>query len=433
MNKFKSYFHLLILYTLFISSVTTAENLTAGISNDSLKQKYPLIYNENIIWGASLSNFIFINDSSIFTRNYTYRNDSAFIEEGNSGKIYIDKESLKSMKAEDSIFTADTKEAYQENSSKNLKGNETRFSNFLFNTALSGNSNIYKNISEENNGIGCIGSRFTSSEVNNILCYYDTVSDYAKLHPEADDTLNYESEADDYLNPEVIVHKSQIQALNCPLELYFNAGTNEIISKVNCIIPAQEKLTESGSDIALFSSMFCMAVNTMGVKKNSTVDINDPDIIWAKRTKKIFCLPSYYSNDNLNSNVSEIKKIFNKTIVDILFEKVKSREMAAYNPNGEIINDIDDFLSYSDTSQVEDTSPINGKFGSHIEIYKNSIDPHQLFHFYLLQDWFFNKKTMTMETTILGIAPVSEEYNSEGAVLKNNSELFWVYFNGYKP
>lgn len=155
--------------------------------------------------------------------------------------------------------------------------------------------------------------------------------------------------------------------------------------------------------------------------------VRDADLFWSKRIWRVIDmrekmnLPFYYPTTkqvNLES--------FMQMILDALHDSL----ITAYDPsNDEFLVPISyeqlmSTLSTIDTVYLPSPDP---PYDLVEKVINTPFDPSTVKQIRIKEDWFFDKQRSVMDVRIIGICPITEEYDDEGE-LKGTKPLFWIYF-----
>lgn len=154
--------------------------------------------------------------------------------------------------------------------------------------------------------------------------------------------------------------------------------------------------------------------------------IREADVFWSKRIWRVvdtrekmnlsFKYPKEYLVDILRKNAMEgVITVYDP--IDDEFTKPNTPDEVAKLGVGE-----------ADTIRVIDPVTLEEK----IEITKPEFDANKVTKFRIKEDWIFDEETSTMVVRILGIAPIMEEYNSDGSY-RGDKVLFWAYYPELRP
>lgn len=154
--------------------------------------------------------------------------------------------------------------------------------------------------------------------------------------------------------------------------------------------------------------------------------IREADVFWSKRIWRVID-----TREKMNLSFKYPKQY----LVNILRENAMEGTITVYDPIDDEFtkpNTPDEVaklgVGEADTIRVIDPVTLEEK----IEITKPEFDPEKVTKFRIKEDWIFDEETSTMVVRILGIAPIMEEYNSDGSY-RGDKVLFWAYYPELRP
>lgn len=149
--------------------------------------------------------------------------------------------------------------------------------------------------------------------------------------------------------------------------------------------------------------------------------IREADVFWKKEIwRQIDCrekmnLPFMYPKNPL---------------INILIDAVKSGEVPAFSANDDDFkNPIDPNDALAMTGSTADTIYVPDAMNPDVlipTVITKDFNPENVLRYRIKEVWYFNKQTSTMQSRIMGIAPLMEDYSEEG-VYRGTKALFWVY------
>ncbi len=154
--------------------------------------------------------------------------------------------------------------------------------------------------------------------------------------------------------------------------------------------------------------------------------IREADVFWKKRIWRVidvrekmnlsFKYPKQYLVEILRDHAIEGSITVYDPIDDAFTRPILPEELAKIG------------VGEADTIRVIDPITMDEK----VEITKPEFDPQKVTKFRLKEDWIFDEETSTMIVRILGVAPVLEEYNTDGS-FRGDKPLFWAYYPELRP
>jgi gliding motility associated protien GldN len=188
-------------------------------------------------------------------------------------------------------------------------------------------------------------------------------------------------------------------------------------------------VTESGDTIK--KSPFDEIYEHYTIQENRVLDythLNQRDMLWTKRVWRIIDVKE--KRNHFFVKVDDGESYTNtKALISILMENGKKGNLKAYNDENfkyEVL-DMENFGTKVDTQFVldpETLQPIP-------KIVVNTLRPEQIKQFRLKEVWFFDEEDSEFDVRILGIAPIGENFDSDGNLV-SISPLFWVYYPDIK-
>ncbi|MBP7272741.1 MAG: gliding motility protein GldN [Saprospiraceae bacterium] len=148
--------------------------------------------------------------------------------------------------------------------------------------------------------------------------------------------------------------------------------------------------------------------------------IREADIMWEKRVWRVID-----TREKINLSFVYPEELFYK----ILYDAAIKGEIKTYSTEDDKFsyklepNEVASMGASIDTVVTVDPETYEEK----IKIVRNELDPENVKRFRLKEVWFFDRESSTLKVRILGIAPLMNEYDSNGN-FKFERPLFWVYY-----
>lgn len=129
-----------------------------------------------------------------------------------------------------------------------------------------------------------------------------------------------------------------------------------------------------------------------------------------------------YNNSNLKSNIYPLYEVLNLWIA---LGKVNCFRQSAFGSAKNIPLTRAEFKRLAIRRDTVEERRIDENGEEHIirEMRADTLTSEKIVGFAIMEDWFFNKRSVLMERKIIGLAPVA--YDKQ---LQKNRELYWVYY-----
>ncbi|MEN0047933.1 MAG: gliding motility protein GldN [Bacteroidota bacterium] len=148
--------------------------------------------------------------------------------------------------------------------------------------------------------------------------------------------------------------------------------------------------------------------------------VREADIMWEKKVWQVVD-----TREKMNHPFRYPVRPF----FEILTDAISCGKVIAYSAENDRFetplkrHEVSQLLFQSDTFEIVDPSTYEVTY----QILKNDINPEEIVRYRIKEVWFFDSRTSTMKTRILGIAPIREVFREDG-IMKYETPLFWVYY-----
>ena len=161
--------------------------------------------------------------------------------------------------------------------------------------------------------------------------------------------------------------------------------------------------------------------------------LREADVMWAKRIWRVvdmrqkINLPFYYPLQIQNGR---------KSFMRIIYDAVKEGTITAYGTDNEefltpiTAAELSRVLDKVDTLTLTRSYP---PYDMYDTVINQLFDPTTVYMFRIKEDWFFDKQRSVMDVRIIGICPITEEYDVQTNEYKGTRALFWIYFPDCRP
>ncbi|HUM53288.1 MAG TPA: hypothetical protein PK431_15805 [Chitinophagales bacterium] len=200
-------------------------------------------------------------------------------------------------------------------------------------------------------------------------------------------------------------------------QTFYLDNKNNLISKIIAVAPV--KKYDTFDSIDRFFPVYYTSVNNA-----------------KKKIKKEDFIVRTVSDFSFNNDEFVLKKMFNKSIDDIIFEKIKSGDFKIYgliNKEPLTKSQIEDSMGFICCDLIYVPDPITGlltKYEFKSQSYQVNVTGYKI-----VQDIYFSKKKNIFYSKVLAICPMFKS-NVGGTVEENNKNiywLFWIAFNNFNP
>lgn len=156
--------------------------------------------------------------------------------------------------------------------------------------------------------------------------------------------------------------------------------------------------------------------------------LREADVMWAKRIWRVIDmrqklnLPLYYPLE---------KQVGRQSLMQVIYNAVMEGTVTAYG------TDNDEFLAPITVAELKkqldksDTIPMTRPYPPYADYDSVIAEPFRTSDVYLIrikEDWFFDKQRSVMDVRIIGLCPITEDYDPVTAEFRGYKPLFWVYF-----
>jgi gliding motility associated protien GldN len=149
-------------------------------------------------------------------------------------------------------------------------------------------------------------------------------------------------------------------------------------------------------------------------------NIREGDILWEKKVWRVVDI-----REKMNLPFAYAEMPF----FTLLNEAAKSGKITAYSTESDkfthplSLNEVKSVTIKFDTIVTFD--PVT--YEEITKIVQNDLNPENVKQFRIKELWYMDKETSTLNVRILGIAPIVDEYDSEGN-FKYTKPLYWIYY-----
>jgi gliding motility associated protien GldN len=156
--------------------------------------------------------------------------------------------------------------------------------------------------------------------------------------------------------------------------------------------------------------------------------LREADVMWSKRIWRVIDmrqklnLPLYYPMD---------KQTGRQSLMQVIYTAVMEGTITAYGTDNEeflspmTVAELKSQLDKVDTQRLTRPYPPYEEYDTIIaETFRTS----DVYLMRLKEDWFFDKQRSVMDVRIIGLCPITEDYDVVTGEFRGYKPLFWVYF-----
>ncbi len=156
--------------------------------------------------------------------------------------------------------------------------------------------------------------------------------------------------------------------------------------------------------------------------------LREADIFWSKRIWRII---DVREKQNLPFKYPQ------QPLIEIIHTAAKNGELTVYD------NSVADGDQFKLVLPVEDVKKIGTKVDTvtqinpvtleeETKVVKNDLTWDKITKYRIKEDWVFDEETSTMMCRIIGVAPVTEDYDANGNY-RGDMVMYWVYYPDLRP
>jgi len=175
-------------------------------------------------------------------------------------------------------------------------------------------------------------------------------------------------------------------------------------------------------------------VNTAEKKPVPYVNVREADVFWKKRVWEVI---DFREKMNQSFYYPEVPHNNWKSFMTVIMEALKDGSLTAYDAS----SSTDEFnlpLTYQEIiSKYDKTDTIQKQrpyppYESFDTVIVSKFNPADVKKIRIKEDWFFDKQRSVMDVRIIGICPVTDNFDEKGN-FRGVEPMFWIYFPEARP
>jgi gliding motility associated protien GldN len=161
--------------------------------------------------------------------------------------------------------------------------------------------------------------------------------------------------------------------------------------------------------------------------------LREADVMWAKRIWRVvdmrqkINLPLFYPMEEQKGRQS---------LMQVLYKAVMEGTLTAYGTSDEewlssfTVGELKGRLDKTDTQRLTRPYPPYDEYDT---IISEKFRTSDVYLMRLKEDWFFDKQRSVMDVRIIGLCPITEDYDIVTGEFRGYKPLFWLYFPACRP